>query len=502
MAACLDRGLVEHPDREALVWGDLSLTYAELDQRVTAAAGGLTALGIQSGDRVALSLPNVPAVVEAFLAIQRLGAVWLGVNTNLAPPEARWMLEDTEASLFITGPEQTVASGNVQTLTVDPGDGSGTWADLVAAGRPAPAVHVDPHAPAAIAYTSGTTGHPKGAVHSQHNLLWPGISSRTSTPARDDERHGTVLALTILNILALGPLWSYLRGTTAVLLDRSDAVGLATDIREQRINRITLVPTLAHDLVAHPGVAGGDLAPLSQAIIGAGHSPPALRAAWREKFGTPAIIGYGLTEAPSGVTRERPDFPTRSDGAGYPLDPVRVVIVDDDDREVPSGETGEVCIAPAVHGPWAGSWTPMLGYWNRGEASAEALRGGMLHTGDLGFLDDGQLVVRGRRTEMILRGGANVYPAEVERVLLDHPGVREASVLGVPDDRLGEAVVAALVANDDVDPDTLPEAVVAFCREYLAHYKVPSRMLVLDGLPRNALGKVVKADLVPRFDGA
>ena len=502
VAACLDRGLVEHPDREALVWGDLSLTYAELDQRAAAAAGGLAALGIQSGDRVALSLPNVPAVVEAFLAVQRLGAVWLGVNTNLAPPEARWMLEDTGASLFITGPDRAVASGDLQTLTVDPGDGSGTWADLVAAGRPAPAVDVDPHAPAAIAYTSGTTGRPKGAVHSQHNLLWPGISSRASTPARDDERHGTVLALTILNILALGPLWSYLRGTTAVLLDRSDAVGLATDIREQRINRITLVPTLAHDLVAHPGVAGGDLAPLSQAIIGAGHSPPALRAAWREKFGTPAIIGYGLTEAPSGVTRERPDFPTRSDGAGYPLDPVRVVIVDDDDREVPSGETGEVCIAPAVHGPWAGSWTPMLGYWNRGEATAEALRGGMLHTGDLGFLDGGQLVVRGRRTEMILRGGANVYPAEVERVLLDHPGVREASVLGVPDDRLGEAVVAALVANDDVDPDTLPEAVVAFCREHLAHYKVPSRMLVLDGLPRNALGKVVKADLVPRFDGA
>jgi len=144
----------------------------------------------------------------------------------------------------------------------------------------------------------------------------------------------------------------------------------------------------------------------------------------------------------------------------------------------------------------------MLGYWNRGEATAEALRGGMLHTGDLGFLDNGQLVVRGRQTEMILRGGANVYPAEVERVLLDHPGVREASVLGIPDDRLGEAVVAALVPMNDVDPDTLPEAVTAFCREQLAHYKVPSRMLLLDGLPRNALGKVVKTDLAPRFDEA
>ena len=505
-AETLVAGVRDHPDHPALGHRDIWLTYAELDARVDAAAGGLAASGVGPGNVVACSLPNRIALVEAFLATQRLGAVWLGVNANLADDEMAWQLDDARTALLVTTPERAATlpqpPGGRPILMVDPSNGSGSWSDLVDAGHPAPATSIDPHAPAAIAYTSGTTGRPKGAVHSQHNLLWPGISSRTSAPARDDERHGTVLALTILNILVLGPLWSYLRGTTAVLLDRSDPVGLATDIREQRINRITLVPTLAHDLVAHPGVAGDDLAPLSQTIIGAGHSPPALRAAWREKFGTPATIGYGLTEAPSGVTRERADFPTRSDGAGYPLDPVRVVIVDDDDREVPSGETGEVCIAPADHGPWAGSWTPMLGYWNRGEATAEALRGAMLHTGDLGFLDGGQLVVRGRRTEMILRGGANVYPAEVERVLLDHPGVREASVLGVPDDRLGEAVVAALVATDDVDPDTLPEAVVAFCREHLAHYKVPSRMLVLDGLPRNALGKVVKTDLAPHFDGA
>jgi acyl-CoA synthetase (AMP-forming)/AMP-acid ligase II len=387
---------------------------------------------------------------------------------------------------------------------VDPTNGSGSWADLVDAGHPAPTIDIDPQAPAAIAYTSGTTGRPKGAVHSQHNLLWPGISSRRSYPSVPGERHGTALALTILNMLVLGPLWAYLRGTTAVLVERTDAVGFAAEVRTQRINRVTLVPAIAHDLVAHPDVHRNDLTTLTQTIIGAGHSPPVLRDAWEAKFGTRAIVGYGLTEAPTGVTREHVSRPMRPDGAGYPLEPVRVVIVDDEDQSLPDGDTGEICLAPVTHGPWAGVWTPMLGYLGRPDATAEALRGGVLHTGDLGFLDEhGQLVIRGRRTEMILRGGANVYPAEIERVVLDHPGVREVAVLGLVDDRLGEVVAAGLVAEPgpwaDGDPDLLVDDVRSFCQERLARYKVPDQMLVLDRFPRNTMGKVIKGDLAPAF---
>jgi len=503
-AEALVAGVRDHPDREALVWtgtkGTNELTYAELDARVDAAAGGLAALGVGPGSVVACSLPNCPALVEAFLATQRLGALWLGVNANLVDDEVAWLLDDAGAEAVLTSPDRADAIGDRQLLDVD------VWEDLVGAGRPAPTTDVDPHAPAAIAYTSGTTGRPKGAVHTQHNLLWPGISSRRTYPAMPGERHGTALALTILNMLVLGPLWSYLRGTTAVLMDRTDALGFAACVRDQRINRATLVPAMAHDLVAHPDVVPDDLATLTQTIIGAGHSPPALREAWEAKFGTRAIAGYGLTEAPTGVTREHLARPMRPDGAGYPIEPVRVVVVDDDDVPVPDGQTGEVCLTAVDDGPWAGSWTPMLGYLGRPEATAEALRGGVLHTGDLGFLDEhGQLVLRGRRTEMVLRGGANVYPAEVERVLLEHPGVREASVLGLPDERLGEVVAAGLVAEAgpwaDGDPALLVENVTAFCRDRLARYKVPDRMLVLDGFPRNAMGKVVKADLAPAFEG-
>jgi acyl-CoA synthetase (AMP-forming)/AMP-acid ligase II len=509
-ADALAAGVRHHPEREALVHGDplhgpTVLTYAGLDARVAAAAGGLTTLGIGPGDRVACSLPNRCALVEAFLATQRLGAVWLGINTNLVADEMAWMLDDADADLLVTTDDRVARAGNRETLVVDPTDGTGSWADLVAAGHPTPTIDVDPQAPAAIAYTSGTTGRPKGAVHSQHNLLWPGISSRRSYPAVPGERHGTALALTILNMLVLGPLWAYLRGTTAVLMDRTDAVGFATEVRTQRINRVTLVPAMAHDLVAHPDVSGDDLATLTQTIIGAGHSPPALRDAWEAKFGTRAIVGYGLTEAPTGVTREHVDQPMRPDGAGYPLEPVRVVVVDDQDRPVPVGDTGEVCLAPTTEGPWAEVWTPMLGYRNQPEATAEALRGGVLHTGDLGFLDEhGQLVIRGRRTEMILRGGANVYPAEVERVVLDHPGVREVTVMGLTDERLGEVVAAGLVAETgpwaDGDPDLLVDDVRSFCRNRLARYKVPDRMLVLDDLPRNAMGKVVRSELARSFE--
>jgi len=508
-AEALAAGVRDHPGHPALGHGDTWLTYAELDARVNAAAGGLATSGLGPGDVVACSLPNRIALVEAFLATQRLGAVWLGVNANLADDEMAWQLDDARATLLVTTLERAAGlpqpPGGRPTLMVDPSNGSGSWSDLVDADHPAPKTSIDPHAPAAIAYTSGTTGRPKGAVHSQHNLLWPGISSRRSYPAVPGERHGTALALTILNMLVLGPLWAFLRGTSAYLMDYTDAAGMASEVRARHINRLTLVPAMAHDLVAHPDVTRDDLATLTQTIIGAGHSPATLRDAWAEKFGTRAIVGYGLTEAPTGVTREHVDRPMRPDGAGYPLEPVRVVIVDEDDHPVPDGDTGEVCLAPATDGPWAGVWTPMLGYLGRPEATAEALRGGVLHTGDLGFVDEhGQLVIRGRQTEMILRGGANVYPAEVERVMVDHPGVREVAVLGLPDERLGEVVAAGLVAEAGPwasgDPDLLIEDVRSFCRERLARHKVPDRMLVLDVLPRNAMGKVVKGDLAPAFD--
>jgi long-chain acyl-CoA synthetase len=209
-AGLLNYGLAHHPERLALVHDKIEYSWQALAARAEAAAGGLASLGIRPGDRVVARIANGPALVEAFLATQQLGALWLGINPNLSDDEACWMMDDARASLVLTDPDRPV--GNRPNLNLS------EWQDLLAAGHPAPETLIDPHAPAAIAYTSGTTGRPKGAVHSQHNLLWPGVSTRTLYPPLSNERNGTALALTVLNMMILGPISAFVRGTATVIL--------------------------------------------------------------------------------------------------------------------------------------------------------------------------------------------------------------------------------------------------------------------------------------------
>ena len=366
-----------------------------------------------------------------------------------------------------------------------------------AAPRSAPAVAVDPFAPAAIAYTSGTTGQPKGVVHSQHNLLLVGAVGLATRRAEDD-RTGVLLPLSILNLMILGPVSTVQAGTCTVCIDRADAVGLASWIRDERVTSFSAVPTIIHDLLTHPDVTEADLASLVRPGCGGGVTPDSFRRLYEERFGTRLTTGYGLTEAPTAVTTEDPALPRVPDGSGRALPHVSVTIQADDGTALAAGEVGEVCVGPATDGIFAGVYTPMLGYWNRPDATAAALRDGVLRTGDLGYLtDDGDLVVTDRKGDLILRGGANVYPAEVERVLHQEPRVGACAVVGLPDERLGERVVAAIVRAGD-EPLTAEE-LREHCARSLARYKVPERFLFVDDLPRNAMGKVVKRLVVPRF---
>jgi acyl-CoA synthetase (AMP-forming)/AMP-acid ligase II len=307
-----------------------------------------------------------------------------------------------------------------------------------------------------------------------------------------------LLPLTILNLMVLGPLVAFQDGSALVCMDRIDPPGLAEWVRSERVGHFAAVPTILYDLLTHSGVTREDLASLRRPEVGGAECPEEFRALYRERFGADVTIGYGMTEAPTAVTR--------SDGSAAPLPglcgravpQVQILIVDEKDQLAPEGEVGEICVAPAVSGPWAGVYTPMLGYWNQPEETAKALRGGVYHTGDLGFVDSrGDLYIRGRRSELILRGGANVYPAEVERVLQEHPSVAASAVLGRPDLRLGQRVVAAvqLAAGAAASPAEL----AAFVRERLARYKVPDEIVVVPSLPRNAMGKIVKRELEPLF---
>jgi acyl-CoA synthetase (AMP-forming)/AMP-acid ligase II len=505
VATVLDPVLRSDPDRLALVGRSGRLTYAQLDRVVDATAAALAELGVGRFDRVAACLPNDLDVVVTMLASQRMGAIWVGINKVLAPREKAGLLQDSGARVFLAMPEVagTLPRDMPQLrdlqhlMLVDPADAANpsSWAARVSSfgGAGRADSEIDAHAPAAIAYTSGTTGHPKGAVHSQHNLLLPGAVS-VSTGRYGGRSQGVVLALTILNMQILSPLTAFQDGAHCIAIDRSDPEGLAPWIRDERVQNVCAVPTILYDLLTNPSVDPADLSSLVLPEVGGAVVPEEFRRLYRERFGKGVSIGYGMTEAPTAVTWSDPDAGAMPGLCGRPLPQIEIQIRDESGKVLPPGEVGEICVAPVSAGSWKGVYTPMIGYWGKPDATAEALRDGVYRSGDIGLIaEDGNLYIRGRRSELILRGGSNVYPAEVERVLSEDPRVLGSAVLGIEDARLGERVVAAVELK--ADSQATPDELIAHVRERLARYKVPHEIVIVDRLPRNAMSKVIKRDL-------
>jgi O-succinylbenzoic acid--CoA ligase len=478
----LNAPLATNPHGTALVTRSGSLTYAEFDELAGKAAGALYDLGVRPGDRVGAALPNDVDIVLAFHGAMRLGAIWVGINRLLAPPEKAYLVTDSGA-LTVVADEASLAdlSGRV-----DPGVRLTTpeeWQAALGAspGRP-DLPQPDPEAPAGIAYTSGTTGFPKGAVHSQRNLILPGAATVARRGWGPELRKGDSLALNILNMMVLTTLLTAQAGGTAIIIDRGDVASIVDWIRRERITLWNGPPAQLHTMVADPTISAADLASLEEIWVGGGDCPDRLRDAFEARFGVTVSRTYGLTEAPALVSVDDLTGPRPPGTSGRPLDHVDVRAVE-----------GELILATPTSGPWAGRYRPLLGYWNQPEASAVALAGGVLHTGDLGEVEPGgHLRVVGRKSQIIIRGGANVYPAEVERVLVEAPGVGACAVVGVPDDRLGErvgAVIEPVAGTENVEKVDIG-AVIAHCRQSLAGYKVPERVLVIERLPRNQMGKV------------
>ena len=486
----LDAVLAVDPNRELLVTRSGRYSYADLDRLANRAAHALTSLGVRPGDRVAGALPNDNDVVIAFHGAMRLGAVWVGVNRALAGPEKEYLLADSGAALLLCDePTAEQLSGvDAQVVVVGEGEEGEAWSDAMIAADEAPVdVAVDPDAPAGIAYTSGTTGFPKGAVHSQHNLLLPGAVLVASRGYGRELRKGDSLPLTILNMQVLTTLLVAQCGGTSVIIDRTDAGGIAEWIRNERVSVWNGPPATLHTLAHDDGIAPDELSSLSEVWTGGADCPEAIRDAFADKFGLPVSASYGLSEAPTVVSIDERGGAHAPTASGRPLPHLDVRIVDE-----------EVCVGPALDGPWADAYHLMLGYWQQPDATAESLRDGLLHTGDLGFLDeDGYLHIRDRKSLVIIRGGANVYPAEVERVVHEVEGVAACAVVGLPDERLGERVVAAveLVPGAAVTPEQLTE----HCLANLAKYKVPERWVFVSSFPRNSMNKIIRRDLAPLF---
>ncbi|MCK8670520.1 acyl--CoA ligase [Rhodococcus sp. HM1] len=476
----LDTALAERPDAPAIDAASGVWTYAELDEQARRAAGALWSLGVRPGDRVAACLPNDLDIVAAFHGAVRIGAIWAGIGEALTEAEQRNLFDLCAPTVVLAGDH--CALDTPECVRPD------RWSDLLTHTDDAPPVDVEPDSPAGIAFTSGTSGSPKVVVHSHRNLLLPGATLVATRGWGPDLRKGDSFPLTILNLMVLSTLLTAQAGGCAVVMNRRDLDGVAEWITTRKVTVWNGAPAQLFDLARRPDI---DLGSLREVWSGGGDTPDALRRAFAETHGLVPRVTYGLTEAPTVVSIDPADDEWRPGTSGRVLPQYDVAAYDDDGRRLPDGELGELKLAGTGEGPWANAWTPMLGYWENGRIRPP--EPGPIPTGDVGTVDgEGWLTVLDRKKLVIIRGGANVYPLEVERVLATHPDITKAAVYPIPDDRLGQRV-AAVVESDRPEPDF--DAITALCRRALASYKVPEIWTRVDALPVNAMGKIQRAGL-------
>jgi acyl-CoA synthetase (AMP-forming)/AMP-acid ligase II len=424
----------------------------------------------------------------------RLGATFVGVHPGLAPIEKARLVDTARADLVLA----TAAILDALAAAAPNGHGVHVPIDLTDAtldvvARPISAAWPDPDptAPAAIAFTSGTTGTPKGVVHDQAHMLLPASVILHHRMGGRGERIGVHLPLTTLNMLVLGPVLALLGGGTCVCLDGHDPAYLAAAVADERVEHMSTSPAVVHDLLAHPSADLGAFAAVRLGVGGVA-CPERLRDAYRTAVGRAFTTGYGLTEAPTAVAQETEHVPHRAGASGVAMAHVGIEIVDDEGSVVAPGTAGEITVVAATTGPWAGRFRGLHSYLDRPDESERVRRGGRLHTGDVGHLDDdGYLHVQDRRDDLINRGGSKVSPLEVETALREHPAIADCIVLGHPDERLGEIVTAAveLRAGATATGSDLRE----HCARVLAGFKVPTTIALVESLPRNPMGKVVRA---------
>jgi long-chain acyl-CoA synthetase len=513
-----DAALERDPGRSAVTTRSGTVTYAELEARANQCARALQASGVKPGERVSACLPNDLDILIAFHGVMRLGAIWVGINQALSAPEKAYMLGDSGACLLLCDPATAEHAdphrANLAELrTVIPigtdeagasGDG---WQSLLdAQSTETVESAIDPHAPAAIAYTSGTTGYPKGAVHSQHNLLTPGAYLVATRKYDEGLRKGDCFPLTILNMMVLTTLLTAQARALAIIMDNLKAREVADWIRRERVTVWNGPPPVLYTMAHDDAIRTSDLCTLQEVWSGGADCPEPIRTAFEAKFGVEIRGTYGQTEAPTVIAIEVPSTEHTSGSSGIPLPHLEVTIRDADGSMLAPGQVGEICVGPrdgrAVRQRLIQDWNvdgeswadppvyhPMLGYWNRPGQSATVLKGGVLYTGDAGALDrNNNLIVSDRLNLVLNRGGANVYPAEVERVVLGFAAVDACGVLGVPDERLGQRVGMLVQFKPGYDGDI--EALMDHCRAELARYKVPEFVAAVDSLPRNAMGKI------------
>ena len=490
------RGADAHPDRTAILFRDASITYAQLAAEVDRIAAAFAARGLGPGDRVALLLPNCPEFTVSYFATAAIGGVCTPANPQLKPAELTYMWNDSQVKLAITvpplAPAVLEAARNVPSLTTvvtvggeeDPANGVIPWDALIDQSGPAPAPEptVRPADPAVCIYTSGTTGRPKGALLSHRNLTANCESIAAVLDLHDDDNFLTVLPLFHAFAATVCQNAALFCGTATTYVESFHPARVLEVVRRHRVTLFPGVPAMFGAMLNLPADRTADLSSVRLAVSGGAPMPVAVMTAFEQRFGLPIIEGDGPTEC-SPVTAVNPPYGVRKPGSiGPPVPGVEMRIVDEHDRELPPNEIGEI----VVRGD-----NVMIGYHNLPQETAEAMRSGWYHTGDMGKVDeDGYFYIVDRKKDMLIVGGLNVYPREVEEVLYTHPAVAEAAVVGQHSELRGEEPVAVIVLKPGASATN--KEIIRYCRDRLANYKVPRRVVFREAMPVGGTGKVLK----------
>jgi acyl-CoA synthetase (AMP-forming)/AMP-acid ligase II len=493
----------ERGDKLAMQFQEYRYSYAELDERTACVASALLALGLKKGDRIAWIGKNSDLYFTLFYGAARLGVVMVPVGWRLAPAEWAYIVDDTQAKILFLdeGFEGAVAAIQGQIPHVERTFTQSEGRALIDNTQRTSFIPAGPDDAVLQLYTSGTTGNPKGAVLSNRNLfaLRKNSDDLDIAYTKWDDDEVVLVAMpcahiggTGLGIMAIGA------GLPALILAEFTPDGFFDAVEFGGITRLFIVPAALHILLQHPRCASVDYSRMKYILYGAAPIPLELLRQCMAMFKCEFIQAYGMTETTGTIVILPPEDHDpagnpRMRSAGKPLPGVELRIADKDGIALPTREVGEV---------WARSSNNMIGYWNLPDATKNTVtEDGWLKTGDAGYVDeDGYLFIHDRVKDMIISGGENVYPAEVESAIFGHPDVLEVAVIGVPDDKWGESVKAICVAKPGVV--VAPESIINWARERIAGFKVPKSVDVIDALPRNASGKVLRKDLrAPYWEG-
>jgi long-chain acyl-CoA synthetase len=512
LAMLLEDNAVKHPDRDAIVFGNTRLTYARLNAAACQVANGLRARGIGPGDKVALSCPNVPFFPIAYYGILKAGAAAVPLNVLLSSREIAYHLTDSDAKAFFcfegsaelplgrTGYAGFTESGTCQQfilMTADPAaptpfEGTTTLGALMQ-GQPTTfeTAATVPNDTAVILYTSGTTGRPKGAELTHSNMLTNAMVSRDLYLPKIGERNVGLMVLPLFHVFGMTVVLNAIlfMGGTLVLMARFDPATALEMMVQERVTFFSGVPTMYWGLLNHAQTTGMDTTPITDhlrlCISGGSALPVELLRNFESAFGVAILEGYGLSETSPVICFNQLGFERKPGSIGRPVFGTEMRVVDDNDQDVPTGQPGEIIVR---------GHSIMKGYYKRLEATAEAMRGGWFHTGDIAYQDpDGYYFIVDRKKDMILRGGYNVYPRELEEVLMTHPAVSLAAVIGIPHPALGQDVKAFLIRKPGATVTV--EEMTVWCRQQMAQYKYPRHIEFCETLPMTATGKVLKREL-------